>query len=92
MVRPGLTGWAQVNGGALLSAEEKELDAWYVRHASPRLDLKIVGCRLAPAPRDDRTCPRLKILNGLTPYERICQHGQNSQTDSPLIQPIKCRD
>ena len=44
MVRPGLTGWAQVNGGALLSAEEKvELDEWYVRHASLWLDLKIIG-------------------------------------------------
>jgi lipopolysaccharide/colanic/teichoic acid biosynthesis glycosyltransferase len=46
-VRPGLTGWAQVNGATLLSAEEKEpLDAWYVRNASPWLDLKIIGLTL----------------------------------------------
>jgi len=44
MVRPGITGWAQVNGGKLLTPEEKNaLDEWYVRHASPWLDLKILG-------------------------------------------------
>ena len=44
MVRPGLTGWAQVCGGKLISADEKNaLDAWYIRHASLWLDLKIIG-------------------------------------------------
>jgi len=44
MVRPGITGWAQVNGGQLLSVEGKNLrDEWYIRHASPGLDLKIIG-------------------------------------------------
>jgi lipopolysaccharide/colanic/teichoic acid biosynthesis glycosyltransferase len=44
MVRPGITGWAQVNGGKLITAEEKnELDEWYVRNASFWLDLKIIG-------------------------------------------------
>jgi lipopolysaccharide/colanic/teichoic acid biosynthesis glycosyltransferase len=43
MVRPGLTGWAQVNGGNLLTKEEKEaLDEWYVRNASFGLDLRIM--------------------------------------------------
>lgn len=42
MVRPGITGWAQVNGGKLLtSAEKKELDEWYIRNASFWLDLRI---------------------------------------------------
>jgi lipopolysaccharide/colanic/teichoic acid biosynthesis glycosyltransferase len=42
-VRPGLTGWAQVNGRASLPwAERIELDVWYVEHRSPRLDLKIL--------------------------------------------------
>jgi lipopolysaccharide/colanic/teichoic acid biosynthesis glycosyltransferase len=41
--RPGLTGWAQVNGRASLPwAERIELDLWYIEHASPRLDLKIL--------------------------------------------------
>jgi lipopolysaccharide/colanic/teichoic acid biosynthesis glycosyltransferase len=44
-VRPGITGWAQVHGGQRLSVEEKvALDAWYIRNASPWIDLRIV-CR-----------------------------------------------
>jgi lipopolysaccharide/colanic/teichoic acid biosynthesis glycosyltransferase len=40
---PGITGWAQVNGRNALSWPEKfALDAWYVRHASLALDLKII--------------------------------------------------
>ena len=42
-VRPGLTGWAQVNGNTLLANEEKmALDLWYVRNASFRLDIEIL--------------------------------------------------
>jgi lipopolysaccharide/colanic/teichoic acid biosynthesis glycosyltransferase len=42
-VRPGLTGWAQVNGRASLPWEDRiELDVWYVEHRSPRVDLKIL--------------------------------------------------
>ena len=42
-VRPGVTGWAQVNGRNLLSWEEKfALDVWYVDHRSFLLDMKIV--------------------------------------------------
>lgn len=43
MVRPGITGWAQVNGRNALSWEKKfELDLWYVDNASIMLDLKIL--------------------------------------------------
>ena len=43
-LRPGLTGWAQVNGGHQLTNPDKmTLDLWYIRHASPWLDLKIVA-------------------------------------------------
>jgi lipopolysaccharide/colanic/teichoic acid biosynthesis glycosyltransferase len=42
-VRPGLTGWAQVNGRATLPwADRIELDVWYVEHRSPLVDLKIL--------------------------------------------------
>jgi lipopolysaccharide/colanic/teichoic acid biosynthesis glycosyltransferase len=42
-VRPGLTGWAQVNGRASLPWHERiELDLWYVEHASLLLDLRIL--------------------------------------------------
>jgi lipopolysaccharide/colanic/teichoic acid biosynthesis glycosyltransferase len=43
-VRPGITGWAQVNGRAALPwAERIELDVWYVEHRSPLLDLRILA-------------------------------------------------
>ena len=42
-VRPGITGWAQVNGRNTISWSKKfELDVWYVDHCSFLLDLKIV--------------------------------------------------
>lgn len=42
-VRPGITGWAQVNGRNAISWEEKfKLDVWYVDHQSFWLDLKIL--------------------------------------------------
>ena len=42
-VRPGITGWAQVNGRNALSWEEKfKLDVWYVDHRSLWLDIKIL--------------------------------------------------
>jgi lipopolysaccharide/colanic/teichoic acid biosynthesis glycosyltransferase len=43
-VRPGLTGWAQVNGRAGIPWEERiELDVWYVEHRSLALDLRILA-------------------------------------------------
>jgi len=43
-VRPGITGWAQVNGRNELTWEKKfELDVWYVDHLSFWLDVKILG-------------------------------------------------
>ncbi len=42
-VRPGITGWAQVNGRNAISWSKKfELDVWYVDHCSFLLDLKII--------------------------------------------------
>jgi len=42
--KPGLTGWAQVNGRNALSWEDKfALDVWYVDNWSLKLDLKIIG-------------------------------------------------
>ncbi len=42
-IRPGLTGWAQVQGRASLAwADRIELDVWYVDHRSPRVDLEIL--------------------------------------------------
>jgi lipopolysaccharide/colanic/teichoic acid biosynthesis glycosyltransferase len=42
-VKPGITGWAQVNGRTELSWDERiELDLWYIEHRSLRLDLDIL--------------------------------------------------
>lgn len=46
-VRPGITGWAQVNGRNALSWDEKfALDLWYIDHRSFLLDLKILALTL----------------------------------------------
>ena len=43
LVRPGLSGWAQVVGGRTISAEDKAaLDVWYVQNASLLLDIAVV--------------------------------------------------
>ena len=43
-VKPGITGWAQVNGRNAISWEQKfEYDIWYVEHQSFWLDMKILG-------------------------------------------------
>jgi lipopolysaccharide/colanic/teichoic acid biosynthesis glycosyltransferase len=43
-VKPGITGWAQINGRATLPWPERiELDIWYVEHRSPWLDLRILA-------------------------------------------------
>lgn len=65
-VRPGITGWAQVNGRNALSWEQKfALDVWYVEHRSFWLDLRIlvrtaskVIAREGVSAADDATMPK----------------------------------
>ena len=53
-VRPGVTGWAQVNGRNALSWEKRfEHDVWYVDHWSLRLDFKILGLTALKVLRGD---------------------------------------
>lgn len=67
-VRPGITGWAQVNGRNAITWEEKfELDVWYVCHQSFLLDLKILlltFCRIVSrkgiSAKNHATMPRFK--------------------------------
>jgi lipopolysaccharide/colanic/teichoic acid biosynthesis glycosyltransferase len=43
-VKPGITGWAQINGRTSLPWPDRiELDVWYVEHRSIRLDLRILA-------------------------------------------------
>lgn len=47
-VRPGITGWAQVNGRVGITWGERiELDNWYVEHRSARLDLHVLARTIA---------------------------------------------
>lgn len=56
-IRPGLTGWAQVNGRNSISWPERiELDIWYIDHRSLRIDARIIG----------RTLRRLVRPEGIT--------------------------
>jgi lipopolysaccharide/colanic/teichoic acid biosynthesis glycosyltransferase len=74
-VRPGVTGWAQVNGRNAISWEEKfELDNWYVDHRSFLLDLKIlfltvkkIVVREGISASNEATMPR---FGGSKPAER----------------------
>lgn len=53
-VRPGITGWAQVNGRNALGWDDKfALDVWYVDNRSLRLDLRILGLTLLKVLRRD---------------------------------------
>ena len=63
LVRPGITGWAQVNGGNLVTDDEKgALDEWYVRRASFWLDLQIVTLTLGFMFRGEhRSEPALRL-------------------------------
>ncbi|MCI1590670.1 MAG: sugar transferase [Heyndrickxia oleronia] len=54
LVKPGITGWAQVNGRNGLSWEDKfKLDVWYVHHQSFILDLKILCLTIVKVVRSD---------------------------------------
>ena len=53
-VRPGLTGWAQVNGRNAISWGDRfDLDAWYVENISALLDLKIIFLTVATVLKRD---------------------------------------
>lgn len=65
-VKPGITGWAQINGRNALSWEEKfALDVWYVDNASFMLDLKILW----------------KTLEKIIKREGIAQEGQATASE-----------
>jgi lipopolysaccharide/colanic/teichoic acid biosynthesis glycosyltransferase len=83
-VKPGITGWAQVNGRAALPWTERiELDLWYVEHQSLRLDLRILG----------RTVQLLRSGHGLYKGETGGWHGSlevpppAGPDASPLVSP-----
>lgn len=77
-VRPGITGWAQINGRNAISWDEKfALDVWYVHHWSLWLDAKILVASLGSifsrqgiSAEGDATMPEFK--------------GSNAESGSPI--------
>ena len=75
-VRPGISGWAQVNGRNCVSWDEKlELDVYYVEHLSMWLDIKIIltTVKNVLASKDIEVVPRGSLLN-------IERHDKFAQT------------
>lgn len=74
-VRPGLTGWAQVNGNALLEPRDKiALDLWYIDNRSIQLDALIIVKTLAVIVFGDR-------INPVTVREALHhQYGADAET------------
>jgi sugar transferase EpsL len=73
-VKPGLTGWAQVNGRNAVTWDERfALDRWYVSHRSLRLDLRIIAVTVGTVLRregignaEHATMPELRPLHERT--------------------------
>jgi lipopolysaccharide/colanic/teichoic acid biosynthesis glycosyltransferase len=74
LVRPGLTGWAQVVGGRTISAEDKAaLDIWYVQNATLLLDFEILG----------RTA--FMLIRGDAVIERHVRQAWQELTDAGIL-------
>lgn len=75
-VRPGITGWAQVNGRNSISWEDKfALDVWYVNHCSLWLDMRILWM----------TVIKVLVRDGISPAGEITMplfKGSSSKKDS----------
>jgi hypothetical protein len=75
--------WAQVNGGVLLSPDEKErLDEWYIRNASLWLDLRIVFLTALMFFRGDR---RTACVD-----ETVWTNAAHSPEEWERIVPLRC--
>lgn len=80
-VRPGMTGWAQVHGGTLLTPEEKNvLDEWYVQHASLWIDLTIVGKTIGILLGGERHMPKPITGSSHVPLDMSGRRDRVGQT------------
>jgi Bacterial sugar transferase len=76
-----VTGWAQVNGGTLITNDEKgALDEWYVRRASPWLDLRILALTIRFAFTGERRSERA-VNKAL--LEQSNGHGHKTPPSTP---------
>jgi sugar transferase EpsL len=86
-VRPGITGWAQINGrNELLRSERLALDVWYVDHLSLRLDLRIIGTTLAQVVHSTGVRVDQNVVDiddvGLHPNSRLRQARDHAVRDA----------
>ena len=77
-VRPGITGWAQVNGRNAISWEEKfELDVWYVNHQSFFLDVKILLFTIVKVVRSEGVNSETNVT--MTPFKGADNNEREEQ-------------
>ena len=86
-VRPGITGWAQINGrNELLRSKRLALDVWYVDHLSLRLDLQIIGTTLAQVVHSTGVRVDQNVVDiddvGLHPNSRLRQARDHAVLDA----------
>jgi len=80
--KPGITGWAQVNGRNAISWEKKfELDVWYVEHQSLMLDLKILCMTLWQVVRRDGISATEHVT--MPPFEGTATEADSVEELSP---------
>jgi lipopolysaccharide/colanic/teichoic acid biosynthesis glycosyltransferase len=85
LVRPGLTGWAQVNGGRKLTPEDKAaLDIWYIAHLSLSLDLRIALCTILLVFSGERINEE-----AVRAAHAICTKGDGASSALPLSHRAK---
>ena len=100
-VRPGITGWAQINGGNLITSDEKgALDDWYIRHASLWLDLRIALLtfrflftgerRSEQAVSEAYAVQQAANVDRMVAYSRLQSERRRSQT-APTLVPARGR-
>lgn len=89
-MRPGITGWAQVNGRNALSWEKKfKLDVWYVDNQSLWLDIKILFLTLKKVIKRDGISAE---GSATMPYFRGTQHHVNADNDIRYVKKQIYRD
>ena len=81
---PGLTGWAQVHGGKLVTPEEKSaLDRWYIHNVSLSLDLRILWLTCLAPFRGD--CRDDDVLNMALEAQRFELEALHPSPTQPLV-------
>jgi exopolysaccharide biosynthesis polyprenyl glycosylphosphotransferase len=92
LVKPGITGWAQVNRGYTADAEgsldKLSYDLWYIRHRSLRVDLEICIRTLATVLRGDSQPKELVDKPLLDPVRDLLHHPHVSARDAEIAAEV----